>query len=129
MKFSWRWKGKHESLAEPIPDHRPLTDHERQLVRWMLEHGSPGSGQFLEQLERAQVVSRCPCGCASIDFEIDECLPPSTGMRILGDFEFGDETNLCGAFVFEKGGVLAGLEVYGLAVNAPSVLPNPTELR
>ena len=50
-------------------------------------------------------------------------------MRIIGDFLYGDESSLCGAFVFESHGVLAGLEVYGLAVDAPTILPDPHQLR
>lgn len=50
-------------------------------------------------------------------------------MQILADFVYGGEDDLCGAFVFAEGGVLAGLEVYGLAVDAPKELPAPEVLR
>jgi hypothetical protein len=114
----------------PIPENRPLSPEEHSLTRWMLEHGHPDAAAFLPQLDRARVVSRCPCGCASIDFAIDgEQAPPGTGMQVLGDFLYGDEKTLCGAFVFAKAGLLAGLEVYGLAVDAPTVLPEPPGLR
>jgi hypothetical protein len=53
--------------------------------------------------------------------------PP--GVHILGDFIYGDETNLAGVFVFESGGILSGLEVYGLAVDTPRVLPKLSNLR
>ena len=48
--------------------------------------------------------------------------------------EFGGEqtlrqTDLSGIFVYEKQGFLAGLEVYGLAGDAPKVLPSPDALR
>ena len=33
------------------------------------------------------------------------------------------------AFVFEKSGTLAGLEVYSLAADPPQNLPSPEELR
>jgi len=29
-------------------------------------------------------------------------------MRVLADFVFGDDATLCGAFLFEQGGILAG---------------------
>jgi hypothetical protein len=58
------------SEAQPITERRPLTQAERELAQWMLEHGGPSSAAFLPQVERAAVVSRCPCGCASIDFEV-----------------------------------------------------------
>ena len=31
----------------------------------MLEHGTPEAAAFLEQLERARVVGKCPCCCAN----------------------------------------------------------------
>jgi len=113
-----------------IPEDRPLSPEERSLTLWMLEHGRPESATFLPQLDRARVVSRCPCGCASVDFAIDGKQPPlGKDMQMLGDFLFGDEKDLCGAFVFARGGLLAGLEVYGLAVDAPTILPAPAALR
>jgi hypothetical protein len=114
---------------EPIPDRRPLTRSERQLAQWMLEHGKPQALEFLPQLERAEVVSRCPCGCASIDFEVTGLAKPSGGLQILGDYVFGDGTDVAGAFIFERAGVLAGIEVYGMAGDAPRTLPDPAELR
>lgn len=117
-----------EPHPQPIPDERPLTPEERRLARWMLEHGIPEAHAFLPQLERARVVSRCPCGCASIDLEIEGRAAPGGGMRVLGDFVFGGEDNLAGAFIYEQGGVLSGIEVYGLAGDAPSTLPAPEAL-
>jgi hypothetical protein len=109
---------------------RELTSEERHLVRWMLEHGTPDAPQFLPQLERVHVLpARCPCGCASIDFSVDGQPKPSAGLRPLADFVFGTGDNLSGIFVFEQSGVLAGLEVYGLAGDAPKTLPSPESLR
>ncbi len=99
---------------------RPLTSHEKQLIRWLLEHGNQEAQLFLSQLEKAKATSwRCPCGCASINLSIDSSPEPSGGLHILADFVFGSDTDLSGVFVFEKSGVLAGLEVYGLASEAP----------
>lgn len=115
--------------TQAIPDRRPLTEAERDLARWMLEHGIPDAAGFLPQLERAEVVSRCPCGCASVDFEVAGLPKPGGGLRILGDYVFGNEAEMAGAFIFERTGVLAGLEVYGMAGDAPSTLPLPSSLR
>ncbi len=103
---------------------RQLTSAEEQLIRWMLEHGNPEARAFLPQLERAKVTPyRCRCGCASINLSIDGFPEPSGGLHILADFVFGDDNNLSGIFVFEQGGVLAGLEVYGWVDDAPKTLP------
>ena len=68
---------------------RPLTSEEYELTRWILEHGKPKALQFLEQLDRAKVVSGCPCGSASIDFEIEGLGKAPAGVHVLGDFIYG----------------------------------------
>jgi hypothetical protein len=112
-----------------ISDERSLTDAEYQLAQWMLEHGEPEAKTFLPQLRQARVVTRCPCGCASIDFEIAGLPRPTGGLRILADFLCGGENDLSGVFIFERDGVLAGIEVYGLAGDAPKTLPEHASLR
>ena len=113
-----------------IQPNRDLTSEERNLVRWMLEHGEPEALQFLPQLERAQVPpTRCPCGCASVNFSIDGQPQSSGNMELIADFLYGGQSDLCGTFVYVREGRLAGLEVYGLAVDAPKTLPSPDVLR
>jgi hypothetical protein len=109
---------------------RELTDHERRLVRWMLEHGSPEAPAFLTQLELAEVTPwRCPCGCASINFQIRGKPAAPPGVHPIADFVFGEEESLSGIFVYEKNGILSGMEVYGLTGDAPKSIPEPEALR
>lgn len=109
---------------------RQLTDEERRLVRWMLEHGCPGAPAFLSQLDEAEVTPwKCSCGCASINFQIRGRPEAPPGVHVIADFVFGADEGLSGVFVFENDGVLSGLEVYGLAGDAPRALPRPEELR
>lgn len=105
---------------------RSLTHSEYVLARWMLENGLPEAQAFLEQLERAEVMSwRCPCGCASINFQIQGHPPAPPGVHIIGDFLCGPIDAPAGAFIFESEGLLGGIEVYSMASDAPSVLPVP----
>ena len=108
---------------------RALTKDEERLVRWMLEHGSPDAGDFLPQLARVRVAATCPCGCASLDFSVDGRMPDPGKIRILADFLIGSSEASCGAFVFERAGLLAGLEIYAGHGLAPPDLPAPEELR
>jgi len=109
---------------------RPLSDEERVLTRWILEHGTAEGVGFLEQLDRARVVGGCPCGCASIDFAIDGSGEAPVGVHTLGEFVFGiGEDELFGVMVFSANGILSGLEVYGFGADAPKTLPKPSELR
>lgn len=66
---------------------------------------------------------------ASINLEIDGYPPPAGGLRIIGDYLFGEGDSVQGAFVFEQGGVLSGLEVCGYGTDAPVRLPRPRDLR
>jgi hypothetical protein len=111
-------------------ENRELTDHEKRLVRWMLQHGGPEVAAFLPQLEHAEVTPwHCPCGCASINFRIRGKPAPPPGVHPIAEFVFGEENRLYGIFVFENDGILSGLEVYGLAGEAPRFLPEPEVLR
>jgi hypothetical protein len=98
-----------------ILDNRDLTKREEGLVRWLLEHGEPIAQQFLTQLDDARVFSRCPCGCASVDFAIAGKRPTQFGLRVLSDFQWQDEKgHLFGVFVFEQDGLLAGLDLWSI---------------
>jgi hypothetical protein len=109
---------------------RELTDQERRLVRWMLQNGSPEASGFLPQLELAEVTpGRCPCGCASIEFQIRGKPQAPPGAHPIADCVFGEDEKLSAIFVYEKDGILSGLEVYGLAGEAPKFLPDPESLR
>jgi hypothetical protein len=109
---------------------RPLTGAEEQLIRWMLEKGKPEAKAFLSQLDQARVTPwRCACGCASIHLSIQGYPEPSGGIHPLADFIFGSDEDFSGIFVYEKSDILAGLEVYGLAGDAPKALPAPDALR
>lgn len=109
---------------------RQLTAEERQLVRQMLESAAADGQTFLSQLGQAEVTPwKCECGCASINFEIRGRDPAPPGVNIIADFVYGDDATLCGIFVFASDKTLSGLEVYGLAVDAPTKLPRFEELR
>lgn len=126
----WVVSGEEFVHAQQVRGGRELSHHERALIAWMLEHGSEQHHRFLEDLAVARVVSRCSCGCASIDLAVPARPLPDGGLRIIGDFLFGEDAALCGAFVFEREGRLAGLEVYALtAADVPRTLPHPDDLR
>ena len=109
---------------------RPLTDDELRLACWMLENGGPDARAYLSQLEAAEATTwYCTCGCASFNFKVSGRPEAPPGVHILGDFLFGSEADLFGVFIFESNGTLSGVEVYGLAGDAPATLPAPESLR
>lgn len=109
---------------------RTLKSEELQLARWMLEHGTAEASAFLPQLDFAEVTSwKCQCGCASINFQIQEQPLPPPGVHILGDYVVGDGNEVSGVFIFESGGLLSGIEFYSVGGDALQVLPGIEELR
>jgi hypothetical protein len=51
---------------------RPLTPYERDLIRWLIEHSRlKEANRLLPQIDRLSVVSRCNCGCPTIDLALD----------------------------------------------------------
>jgi len=55
-----------------IQDHRDLTSDERVLLEWLLANGYEGASAFVSQLAQAKVVSRCACGCPTIDLAVGD---------------------------------------------------------
>jgi hypothetical protein len=109
---------------------RPLTKQERELAQWMLEHGSPEGPHFLAQLARADATTwRCVCGCASFNFKVGGKPEAPPGVNILGDFVVGEGQDSFGVFIFQSGGILSGVEVYGLSADSLQTLPRPEQLR
>lgn len=109
---------------------RKLTEKEYVLAKWLLEHGNEDAQEYIDQLEQAEATDwKCECGCASFNFKVKGKPEAGPGVHILSDYVFGNEASLAGVFIFSSKGVLSGLEVYGLAIEVPSVLPEPSELR
>ena len=108
-------------LSEP----RLLSPAERELTAWLLNHGCSDAPQFLTQLDRAEVVAHCRCGCASVDFSVAGRRPKTFEMRVLSDYQWKDDRGyLFAVMVFEQDGLLAGLDVWSVDGQAiPRELP------
>lgn len=119
------------SHVSEIAEERDLTPEEASLLVWMLEHAGSQGAKYLSQVKSARVWSRCGCGCASINLEIGGNRPSiGQGMKIIADFDYRtDEGYQCGAFVFENGGLLTGMEVWSQdGLCTPSMLPKTESL-
>jgi hypothetical protein len=110
-----------------IAEDRLLSSEELTLVKWLLEHGKPSAHLYLAEIDRLRVVSRCDCGCPSIDF----ARIPGAPLDVLSDYQWkGQGGRLFGVFLFAKLGQLAGLEVWSIDGQAtPTVLPAPAVLQ
>lgn len=117
--------------VSPFPEDRPLTRDEDDLLRWLIEHRQTGSEDFLSQIKGLRVVSRCGCGCASVDFSYDGVVPQEKGLDDFSNWYWGTEgVDLSGVFAFARGGRLAGVEVWSVdGSRTPTELPKLSDLR
>ena len=102
------------------------------MLEWLLSAGDDRARAFLSQVDRARVVSRCGCGCASVDLKVDG-VPQSDGSGVEDLVEYywlGPGGGLCAVFAFASHGRLAGLETYSVdGVETPSELPTAEKLK
>jgi hypothetical protein len=121
-----------DHAAISISENRPLTQEEAALVKWLLEHGTDEARALLPQLDRARVVSRCSCGCTSVDFSIDgKVTSPKSGMSVVSDYRWNSpEGYLFGVFAYAREGLLSGIDLWSIDGRATaSRLPDTNQLR
>jgi len=101
---------------------RPISEQEAAVVTRVLERCALGEPTKINRssISKLKVVSRCACGCDTVDFEsVDWSKPPSVVAEGTGKTENGDEV---GIIVFADGGTVVCLEVYNHGSN-PALLP------
>ncbi len=74
-----------KKFREPLS--RPLTQQERDLVRWLIEHAHKNAADLLPQVDRLSVASRCTCGCPTIDFALDGEPVVQKGEQLISDWD------------------------------------------
>ncbi len=113
------------------PHRRPLTEHERQLVTWLIEHGTNQDRlQLNAQIPRLSVRERCTCGCPTVYFSLDGAAVPRTGERLVSDHLASVEGMEVGIMLFETDGLLSSLEVYSCpGTDVPFGLPEVASIR
>ena len=107
---------------------RAISADERAILERALRY-APADGAdapSLNQLDSLQVVGKCQCGCASVDFqhlksgEIADVVADAIGETRAGE--------RVGVIVFALGGNLQGLEIVGYSDNHAH-LPVPSTVR
>lgn len=120
------------SLRGPgrIPEHRQLTETERDLFEYFLCRSGVTPGPFCEQIQRAVVESRCSCGCPSIDVRVEGAQQTIEQLYPVLEYWWRDSTGARhGVFPVGQGSRLAGLQVYSFEGSEhPRELPEIAEL-
>jgi hypothetical protein len=111
-----------------VPDERSLSREEVSLLEWLLGHGRPDASQYLPQIPKLRVVTKCGCGCPTVDFALggDRKDGPS---RIIADGEgTSPEGVRVGVCVHVREGEISELEVYSCYGEANFRLPEIASL-
>jgi hypothetical protein len=61
----------HIELTNP----RDLSDNEWKILNKILSINFSGKDLIYKQLKTAKVISCCPCGCKTVDIQVDDTLP------------------------------------------------------
>ena len=99
----------HESLD------RPASQQERDFVRWLLEHSDPQYLPLASQIDALRVVSKCTCGCPTVDFALEGNPPQRKGEKDISDYGATFDDQPVGVLLFACNGSLSMLEVYSCA--------------
>jgi hypothetical protein len=107
---------------------RAISADERAILEHALQYAPAKGGHMpsLDQLDSLQVVGKCECGCASVDFqhlkpgEIAEVVADA-----IGETRSGETVDV---IVFALGGNFVALEIVGYS-DIPATLPVPSTVR
>ena len=99
------------------------------MIRATLEHASniPDVSRFVGNVDRLHVISRCGCGCDSVDFAKHDPEHPS---RIIADgIGLTPKGGQVGVMVWATDDTITGLEIYDLGVGDNDIrLPAPQSI-
>ena len=99
-------------FREPL--NRPLTEQERDLVRWLLKHSHRDVSNLLPQIDRLSVASKCTCGCPSIEFSLDGEPVVCKGEELVSDWDAEVEGMPVYVQLWVRNGQITSLEVGSL---------------
>lgn len=112
-----------------IPERRGIREDEAEVIRAALERAlvAPVERAASAAISHLEVVARCECGCASVDFDSSPSDPHPT--RIADGTGTTPNGGHVGIIVWGRRDAITGLEIYDLgAGEANLVLPVPTSV-
>ena len=113
------------------PVRRSLSVAEAALVRWLIAHGTPNAQKYIGQVEMAEVVSECTCGCPSIDLAVPGVSSEvPAGSLIISDMVGASPEGVpINVILWVRDDTLSELEIYSTDDSGSFSLPEPGGLR
>lgn len=109
---------------------RAPDEAERRIINFLLSSDDPAVAPLRRQATTAQVVAKCPCGCASIDLLVDratEASPIGAFATINADStDRDDPDHLHTLIAFIRDGYLQSIEIVYYNDSPPATFPAPT---
>ena len=121
-----------KTMTDPIqPSRRRLSNEERKLLEWLLDHGSSApEPSYRSQLADLWVSSTCNCGCPTINLTFGDRDRPTGAPTILADAVGVTPEGIdVGVILFACDGALSMLEVYSYGHVEPFSLPRLETLK
>jgi hypothetical protein len=112
-------------------EHRDLSREERRLLEWLLMNGDDKAAAYTSQLPQVRVVSRCACGCPTLDLALGERKSRTVGAStILADaVGHSPEGVPVDVILHAREGELSELEVVSHDATKVFSMPTPETLR
>jgi hypothetical protein len=105
---------------------RPLAEEERAALDFLLTADFPGVDELRLQAPAMQVVGRCPCGCATIEFEVDADRAPAAVVVPRVPVEASGADKPFGLLLFVDDGHLSSLEIWSTDDEMWDTFPPPS---
>src|SRR5262245_48347939 len=94
-----------------VEEHRELRAEEINLIQWLLV--ATGNLDYVEQIEKTRVVSKCGCGCRTIDLEVEEYEAKSGDLHLSAQ-GYSTEGVPMDVILHVRRGLISELEVYAM---------------
>jgi hypothetical protein len=108
---------------------RTLSKAERALLEWLLVKETPDAALYTSQIDSIRVVSRCGCGCPTVDFALHSGRKVGASHIVAEASGKSPEGISVDVILHAREGELSELEVYSReGLDAPFDLPCPESL-
>src|SRR6266487_4462699 len=92
-----------------VEEQRNLSTEEINLIEWLLINTK--HSELIEQIEKAKVISKCSCGCPTVDLEVAGVDKQPINLHLSAS-GYSPEGILVGIILHVRNGLLSELEVY-----------------